>query len=142
MLLKNNLIMKKLNKRVIRTTAILTGAIVGSVGTVSATNLFETTDLGSGAELRSDLLSKNAATGLIDNSLVELKCGEGTCGEKSEKKAKKSKEGEHKCGEGKCGEGKSEKKAKKAKSEKTTKTKSGEHKCGEGKCGEATCGGK
>lgn len=134
-------------KKALKISALATGALVGTVGVTHATNLFTADDLGTGYELRSDLIAKHDALGqFVDNQHIELKCGEGTCGEKSEEKtekkkaaSKESKASEHKCGEGKCGEGKCgeemEKSEKKAKMKKSEKSKSGEHKCGEGKCG-------
>ena len=130
------------SKKVLKSTALATGTVlIGSLANVQAADLFSSEDLGSGAELRSELIVKNnplvEASSFLNNSDIELKCGEGKCGEgkcgekKAEKKAE-SKSAEHKCGEGKCGEKKSESKA----SEKSTKeSKSSEHKCGEGKCG-------
>lgn len=131
-------------KNILKTSAIATGAIlVGSVSNVQASNLFDSQDLGSGAELRTQLLDlNNAVPSFVSNNDIELKCGEGKCGEKSKKAEGKT--SEHKCGEGKCGE-----KSKKAESktsehkcgEKETKavkkaeSKTSEHKCGEGKCG-------
>lgn len=121
--------------------ALATGTLaMGAISlNANASNLFESTDLGSGAELRGAILEMNgSSSAFIDNNDAELKCGEG------------------KCGEGKCGEGKGKKEAKdattKAKSdvakEKTKATdkkekaadKTKEGKCGEGKCGEGKCG--
>ena len=138
--------------------ALATGTVLlGSASVASAGNLFSFEDLGSGSELRSELIAKNnpAAIGsFVNNSDLELKCGEGKCGEgkcgeagkegKKAKKAESTKAGEHKCGEGKCGEGKcggESKEAKKPAKEAKMKSKAGEHKCGEGKCGEGKCGG-
>lgn len=109
----------------------------------NAENLFNTEDLGTGSDLRSNILEANLNSPAFINATIELKCGEGTCGEgkkkaegeKAETKAVE-KTSEHKCGEGKCGEEKKE--MKKAEGEKATpkaEGKTGEHKCGEGKCG-------
>ena len=109
----------------------------------NAENLFNTEDLGTGSDLRSNILEANLNSPAFINATIELKCGEGTCGEgkkkaegeKAETKAVE-KTGEHKCGEGKCGEEKKE--MKKAEGEKAipkAEGKTGEHKCGEGKCG-------
>lgn len=131
------------SKKVLKSTALATGTVlIGSLANVQAADLFSAEDLGTGAELRSELIVKNnplvEATSFLNNSDIELKCGEGKCGEgkcgegkeKKAEKGKESKTSEHKCGEGKCGEGK-EKKAEKS----TKESKSSEHKCGEGKCG-------
>jgi uncharacterized low-complexity protein len=110
---------------------LVAGALL-SVSALSATpnssNLFDYNTMGSGAEVRSELLHTVSA-GL---DIFEAKFGgkeegkaEGKKAETKEAKAKEAKCGEGKCGEGKCGgkeEGKAEGKAKEAK-------------CGEGKCG-------
>lgn len=107
------------NKNSLKAAAIAAGAAM--IATVPAqANIFEATDLGSGAELRQELTS-NTDAAFVSNA--ELKCGEGSCGEKESKSEKKSEKKTEKKGE-----------AKESKSE--------EHKCGEGKCGESTCGGK
>ncbi len=104
------------NKKSIQISALATGALVlGAFTTGNAmandTKLFE--DLGSGAELRSELLANNNPIQFMNNREVELKCGEGSCGEKakedkSDKKAKaaddETKTPEGKTGEGSCGE--------------------------------------
>ena len=127
--------MKK--QQVLKSAALAVGTVAVGSFNANAANLFETSDLGSGAELRNELLAKNhsSVNTLFDNSEVELKCGEGKCGEgkcggeKSKKAdAKDSKSSEHKCGEGKCGGDKKDAK-------KSDESKSSEHKCGEGKCG-------
>jgi uncharacterized low-complexity protein len=135
-------------KKVLKISALAAGSLL--IGTMSAnassTQKFE--DLGSGSELRSELLSNLNPVKFFKNTEVELSCGEGKCGDKA-KEAEKAKDaktekpadkaGEHKCGEGKCGEKATEKKkeeipAKEA-GEKAKDDKAGEHKCGEGKCG-------
>ena len=126
-------------------TALVTGAMISAVGSANASDLFTVNDLGSGAELRSNLIAKNSAIPthqFLQNADLELKCGEGKCGEakcgeKTEKEEKASKSSEQKCGEAKCGE-----KSKEKKVEKETETKASEAKCGEGKCGEGSCGSK
>jgi uncharacterized low-complexity protein len=114
---------KKNTKKIIGGSIVL-GSIVGLGGLqANAAELFNYNDLGSGSEVRSQLLQSER---VIDNA-IEL-----SCGEKSEKKAE-GKASEHKCGEGKCGE-----EGKKAKSAEgaAVEGKAVEHKCGEGKCGE------
>lgn len=127
------------------TGTILTGALM-SVSVVNANEMFNYNDLGSGAELRSELLDASN-TGMkaleatcgekkAEGKSTDHKCGEGKCGEKADKKGEAkstgdSKASDHKCGEGKCGE-KTDKKA-----DKKSESKSSEHKCGEGKCGES-----
>jgi uncharacterized low-complexity protein len=126
--------MKK--QQVFKSAALAVGTVAVGSFNANAANLFETSDLGSGAELRNELLAKNhsSVNTLLNNSEVELKCGEGKCGEgkcggESKKAdAKDSKSSEHKCGEGKCGGDKKDAK-------KSDESKSSEHKCGEGKCG-------
>lgn len=135
-------------KKVIKISALAAGSLlVGSLGANANVNQsFE--DLGTGSELRSELLSNLNPVQFFKNTEVELSCGEGKCGDKA-KDAEKSKDaktekpadkaGEHKCGEGKCGEKATDEK-KEAKpadktGEKAKDDKAGEHKCGEGKCG-------
>lgn len=137
--------MERKTKRNLLKGTMVAGALL-SVTALSATpnssNLFEYTSLGSGAEVRTEILHSNS------NPLntFEAKCGEET-GKKAEKATKKSaaKEGkskEAKCGEASCGEGDKKADAKKASAKKTTEkkseaeSKSKEQKCGEGKCGE------
>lgn len=78
------------------TGAIVAGAIMSANAMENASNGFE--DLGTGAELRANLLSAPSSP----FKSTEAKCGEGKCGEEKQE----SKAAEHKCGEGKCGEGK------------------------------------
>ncbi|MBA7537033.1 hypothetical protein ES705_29299 [subsurface metagenome] len=121
-------------KSKVKSTALLAGILVGgtalnlSAANVNSSDLLDYTSLGSGAELRTELLDLNRISlNAIDrinseNTLKfsELKCGEGKCGgdkenekegkvEKGEK-AKESKTDESKCGEGKCGGEESESK--------------------------------
>ena len=136
---------KSIKISALATGTLMLGAFANGNSIAADTGGFE--DLGSGAELRSELLANNNPVQFMNNREVELKCGEGTCGEKSKEgkadskekaKASDDKAAEHKCGEGKCGE---EKKAdKKEKKAKASDDKAGEHKCGEGKCGEGKCG--
>ncbi|MDX5404537.1 MAG: hypothetical protein LPK28_03440 [Bacteroidota bacterium] len=111
------------NKSKIILGTVVTGSIFG-LGNLQAENILSYQTLGSGSEVRAELL-RSART--MDATL-ELKCGEG----KAEKSEGAEKTGEHKCGEGKCGEGK--------KAESKKEGKAAEHKCGEGKCGEGKCG--
>lgn len=118
---------------IISGSAIATALIATT--TVEAETLFNTSDLGTGADIRAEMATRSVDMGSLDIKCGEGKCGEGKCGEgdkkgKSDMK-KKGKEG--KCGEGKCGEG-----DKKGKSDMKKKGKEG--KCGEGKCGEGKCG--
>ena len=109
--------MKNTNKGLgaLITGTLMAGAVLSS-SSANANELFSYDDLGSGSELRADLL---------DASNTGFKSPEAKCG-----KAKaESKASDHKCGEGKCGEAKADMKA--------GDSKAAEHKCGEGKCGEA-----
>jgi len=98
-----------------KTKSILKGSLIaGAIGltsiTAGASNLFNYNNLGSGAELRSELLNINASP----LKVAELECGdkkkEGTktgeqkCGDKKKAADSKGKTGEAKCGEGKCGD--------------------------------------
>jgi uncharacterized low-complexity protein len=134
---------------------LVAGALI-SVSALSATpnasSLFDYSALGSGAEVRSEILHSN--TSPFNN--FEAKCGEKSA-TTTKTTASEGKKAEAKCGEGKCGEGKcGDKKAatdtktnakttdakvsttKVSATTATTKeaeTKSKEAKCGEGKCG-------
>lgn len=139
--------MKK-DKKIFKSATLITGVLLtGSLAAFAASNgnqnLFEYSSMGSGAEVRSEILDMNAPNILSNETTYKFgegKCGEGKCGGDEKKEAKTAKKGakaettksadaktaEAKCGEGKCGEG--EKKL--AKEGKTS-----EAKCGEGKCG-------
>ncbi len=120
-------------------SALIAGSMAGfSNQDASAASLFESQALGSGAELRTNLINanslQNSVSRIMDETSTikfsELKCGEG------------------KCGEGKCGEEKEDKKEKDNKTEKkatdgeakTAETKESEDKTKEAKCGEGKCG--
>ena len=128
------------NKKMISGSLIL-GSIVGLSGLqANASELFNYNDLGSGSEVRSQLLGSERA---LDNAL-ELSCGEKSEGKTSEQKCgeegKKAKKKEGKATESKCGEeGSKAKSTEKSSSKKESKAT--ESKCGEGKCGEGKCGG-
>ena len=99
-------------------TSILTGSLIaGAIGltsiTAGASNLFNYNALGSGAELRSELLNSNVSP---------LKVAELECGDKKKAGDTKGKTGEQKCGD--------------KKKTADSKGKTGEGKCGEGKCGD------
>lgn len=107
------------NKKSILAGSVIASAILGlSNITASATNLTSYSPLGSGAEVRSELINTPSAI-----NAFELACGakskDAKCGDKA-----KAKDG--KCGEGKCGD----------------KKKDGKGKAKDGKCGEAKCGDK
>ena len=88
----------KNNKKSILTGSMIAGALIGlsSVGSNAAT-LSAYSALGSGSEVRSELLSVSKSSA----AALEL-----TCGEKKDTKTTEGKSTEGKCGEGKCGEGK------------------------------------
>jgi len=75
--------------------ALITGTLMAGalLGTSNANELFSYSDLGSGSELRADLLDASN-TGFKS---PEGKCGEAKADEKSESKADDSKAAEHKC---------------------------------------------
>jgi len=116
--------------------AVATGTLaLGAVSNnASAADLFAVDHLGSGSEVRSNLIELNsdfiADNKMVSNLTVELKCGEGKCGA-------------GKCGEGKSGDEKEDAKKTDKKSDKKSDKKedakkddkSKEGKCGEGKCG-------
>ena len=128
---------KKENKNGLLKSVVLSGMIAGAMPfAANADNLFNYEDLGSGSQLRSNLIEKyvsptDAINRVGENYVFEAKCGEGKCGEKEgDKKKKEAKKEPTK-------EGKAKATKSKAKSEKgTEKGKTKEAKCGEGKCGE------
>ena len=89
--------MKKENNKM-KIAALASGAaMLGAfTSTASANELLNFEDLGTGSELRSNLITADALSAFTNNTDVEFECGEGKCGE--------GKCGEGKCGEGKCGE--------------------------------------
>ncbi len=135
---------KKMNfiKGTLVASALL--SVTALSATPNASSLFDYNALGSGAEVRSEILQNDANP--FNN--FEAKCGEKS-NEKAEGKKAEAKCGEGKCGEGKCGEKKAEAtkadakksdkkaaaKVKKGEKKTTTETKAKEAKCGEGKCG-------
>ncbi|AHF17500.1 hypothetical protein [Niabella soli] len=96
--------------------SLLTGAIIAAAGfSANANGLFNYSSLGTGAEMRTNLLEKKGAA-----KNFELKCGGDKA--KSDSTMKKGKEG--KCGDGKCGDGKcGSKTGKKSMKKKDTTTK-------------------
>lgn len=129
---------KKENKNGLLKSVVLSGMIAGAMPfAANADNLFSYEDLGSGSQLRSNLIQKyvsptDAISNTRENFVFEAKCGEGKCGEGKcgEKEGDKKKKETKKEGKEKAKKG--EAKAEKGKE----KSKSSEAKCGEGKCGE------
>ena len=111
--------------------AVATGTLaLGSVSNnANAADLFTVDHLGSGSELRSNLIELNsdfiADNKMVSNLNVEGKCGEGKCGE--------GKSGDKKEGDKKVDAKKDVKESAKEGDKKDDKSKEG--KCGEGKCG-------
>lgn len=136
-------------KKKIQISALAAGTLmVGAFAGSTQAKVISCEDLGTGAELRNELLANHNPVGFFNHQTNELKCGEGKCGEKekADKKAEgasdETKASEHKCGEGKCGEKGSQadrdaarEKAEKREEGKEKEGKATEHKCGEGKCG-------
>ncbi len=129
---------KRENKSGLLKSVVLSGMIAGAMPfATNADNLFSYEDLGSGSQLRGNLIEKYVSpTDVInrtgENYVFEAKCGEGKCGEGKcgEKEGDKKKNATKKEGKEKATKGK----AKTEKSSEKGKTK--EAKCGEGKCGE------
>lgn len=131
---------KKTVKNILLTGSIVAGSVIGLSGlNANATETFKYSELGSGAEVRTELLQSSSS----DIRMIDMSCGEDHKEAKKEKKegkekkdkkaetkeakaSKESKSTEHKCGEGACGES-SKKEDKKAAKE----SKSKEAKCGE-----------
>lgn len=111
---------KNLVKHIFVTGSIVAGSLlgVGAVKTINAETLFNYGSLGSGAELRTSLLSTSPERNL------EMKCGS-----KTDTKAEKKSGADDKLKDGKCGDKKMDSKAK-------------DGKCGEGKCGDGKMEGK
>jgi len=77
-------------KNIILSGSIIAGSVIGlSALEASATETFRYSELGSGGELRSELL-KTVSSGIMT---FDMKCGEGKCGEKKAKDKKKDKPG-------------------------------------------------
>ncbi|TLX75358.1 hypothetical protein E9993_10710 [Labilibacter sediminis] len=123
---------------------VLSGMIAGALPmAANANNLMSYNELGSGSELRSELLEQysspidalsnvNGDYVIAEGKCGEGKCGEAKCGEEGKKETKKSekKAVDAKTSEATCGD-KDKKETKKEAKSKTT----------EAKCGENTCGG-
>ena len=79
----------------IKKAGIMTASLLGVAALqneVAAANLFDTEALGSGAEIRNDLLNTSSSfVGLDELKCGEGKCGEGKCGEKHKKADKADK---------------------------------------------------
>ncbi len=124
---------------------LVTGLVAGlAANDVNANELFEYSDMGSGYELRNDLINLNMVEQALATNTVrakvwedkcgEGKCGEGKCGEEKKKEEKKEEKKEVKEGTNENAlKSETEKKAEEEKKAKEEKTK--EAKCGEGKCG-------
>ena len=121
------------------------GLVIASVSLTSTS--FATTAIGSGGEIRSEIVTPNAVQNSILSS-IDFKGGEAKCGEKGKSKdakcGEKGKSGDAKCGEkGKSGDAKCGEKGKSGDAKCGEKGKSGDAKCGEkGKSGDAKCGEK
>lgn len=120
--------------------SLIAGALFSMTALSAAptSGLFDYNVMGSGAEVRTELLDNESSP----KTNLELNCGEKEAPKEKAKEAKKeatkeAKSKEAKCGEGKCGEeGKKAKKSEKKAEKKAKESKSKEAKCGEGKCGD------
>jgi len=114
-------------KKNLLTGALVAGAIItGSALNMNVANAFSFRTLGSGSDLRANLLKTDTNPDL----LFELKCGE----KKADTTNQKVKDA--KCGEGKCGDEKTIIKSDTSNTETSNESKTKDAKCGEGKCGE------
>ncbi|MCK5824667.1 MAG: hypothetical protein KAG96_04600 [Ichthyobacteriaceae bacterium] len=102
------------------TTMLLVGGLSLSVS--AGINNSNSELLGSGHDVRTNILNVPGTINFNEN-----KCGEGKCGTKEVKDTTSTKTNEAKCGEGKCGS--------KDNNKESTESKTTESKCGEGKCG-------
>lgn len=84
---------------------LLGGASLADVRTADATDLLNFRTLGSGSEVRADLLAGKTPNpfGITKGDDTEGKCGENKCGEGKCGDDKDKTDTEGKCGEGKCG---------------------------------------
>jgi hypothetical protein len=111
-----------------KTARFVTGSLIAgsmlSLGAadLTASNLNDFEELGSGGELRAELLGQSAQGAYS----LEFTCGENTCGGGDDAKGK-----ENNCGGDQGGDGK----------EANKKEGKQEGKDGEAKCGESSCGG-
>lgn len=123
--------MKKEQKINGKNLGLIAGCLTVALSINAAENPFEINPLGSGGELRSELVNQT----INPDQNFTIRNLEAKCGESKSKEAKcgeKGKTKEAKCGESKCGE-----------EGKTKEAKCGESKCGEeGKSKEAKCGEK
>lgn len=138
----------KNNKKSIITGALVAGALFGGMSLSAATtSLFQFEELGTGAQVRSQLLNQALAgnTGIT----LEMKCGAsgttGTTTPSTDAKKKDDKSSDAKCGDGKCGDGKcGDKKKTDTDAKKTTDVKKdakpADDKSKDGKCGDGKCG--
>ena len=141
--------MKK-EKNILKSASLLTGAILTSSLTSFAANetnaeIPDYSAMGSGAEVRSEIMNLNAPDILHNENnykFGEGKCGEGKCGEGKSEEEKEKKKKEAKKTEGKKAEDKKSdaKKSESAKKEGKKKSKEAEGKTPEAKCGEGKCG--
>jgi len=113
---------KKTLKNILLTGSIVAGSVIGLSGLqANATETFKYSELGSGAELRTELLQTSSS----DLRTIDMSCGEDSKKDKKEMKQNKAAKAE-----------KADKAAKADKKEGAAmESKSTEQKCGEGKCG-------
>lgn len=131
----------KSNKNIKNVGLLAGGLVMASVSFASTNSLFSTSPIGSGGQIRSEIVTPNATTSsLLSN--IDFKSNEAKCGE--EGKTEKGKSKDAKCGEkGKTGDAKCGEKGKTGDAKCGEKGKSGDAKCGEkGKSGDAKCGEK
>ena len=97
------------NKKSIFSGSVIASAFIGLASlSANASSLTNYSTLGSGSEVRSELLEQTC--GAKDAKTTDAKCGEKDAKTKDAKCGKKEGKGkEGKCGEGKCGAGKKKK---------------------------------
>jgi len=111
---------KKSSERSLLTASIIAGALTSLTSiSANANTLFNYASLGTGAEIRSELLNSSHS----NSKVIELECGN----KSNEKSNANSKTGEAKCGD--------KNKKKSSTGNTSQKGKTTEGKCGEGKCG-------
>jgi len=130
---------------------LVTGLVTGMAGNeANANDLFNFSDLGTGYELRNEMIDMNKVEAALQSNTVrakvwedkcgEGKCGEGKCGEEKKKEEKKKEEMKKEAKEGDEKKAAAVTPAEKSKTEEAKKEEKKEEKTKEAKCGEGKCG--
>jgi len=133
-------------KKILKSASIVAGALLTTAlvaSPLSGMDILAYNDLGSGAEVRSQLIDMNSnqinSSDATTYKVGELKCGEDGKKETKSAKGEKANKADVKSADSKKAAAASTTKAD-AKKADVKEEKSKEAKCGEGKCGEGKCG--